>query len=240
MVIAIIALLVSILLPSLRRARELAARAVCLTSARANANAATMYAAEHERFPPSGLYTPDGDGEGERVGPWFHRDLMGNYLGLDTTTDWPAATGTALCPARPVLCSTSWVGYNASMCSATHYEARKGYDGIDQFGYSRAFPYVIGPLIDDVENGTEKVVLFEDSCRETFLYVADWKTVNVATGETYPTSPWPDDPPDTSRLNSRDERHDGGANYSFMDTHAEHLPDPNGAFLDGQITQFVK
>ena len=51
--IAIIALLVSILLPSLQRAKELTKRAICSTSLRGLANSLAMYAAEYNGFFPA-------------------------------------------------------------------------------------------------------------------------------------------------------------------------------------------
>ncbi len=53
-VIAIISLLVSILLPSLQRARDLAQSAVCMTNLRGIGPAVMMYAdAANDLFPPA-------------------------------------------------------------------------------------------------------------------------------------------------------------------------------------------
>ncbi len=51
-VISIIALLLSILLPSLQKAKTLARRAVCSSNLRQQGIAFSVYAADHNRFPP--------------------------------------------------------------------------------------------------------------------------------------------------------------------------------------------
>src|SRR3954468_12583024 len=62
-VIGIIALLISILLPALNRARAQAARTVCATQMREIINATVMYAAENKGFlPPYRGMEPVGGG----------------------------------------------------------------------------------------------------------------------------------------------------------------------------------
>ena len=52
-VVAIIALLISILLPSLARARELSKRVVCAANSRGIGQACKIYAQENEEFWPT-------------------------------------------------------------------------------------------------------------------------------------------------------------------------------------------
>ncbi|TWT44187.1 Type II secretion system protein G precursor [Phycisphaerae bacterium RAS1] len=60
-VVAIIALLISILLPSLSRARELAKRSVCASNMRGLAQGATIYSNDNEEyFPTSNFQAPTG------------------------------------------------------------------------------------------------------------------------------------------------------------------------------------
>lgn len=60
-VVAIIALLISILLPSLSRARELAKRSVCASNMRGLAQGATIYSNDNEEyFPTSNFSAPSG------------------------------------------------------------------------------------------------------------------------------------------------------------------------------------
>ena len=80
-VIAIISLLVSILLPSLNQAKELARRAACVASARGIVIGVTVYTTDHDGLFPSlhphyNAYLYDG-----RVNPDYNwRDVLGKYI----------------------------------------------------------------------------------------------------------------------------------------------------------------
>jgi prepilin-type N-terminal cleavage/methylation domain-containing protein len=70
-VIAIVALLVSVLLPALGRARESAARTVCMSNLRQIGQGLYAYAADHRGCAlPFELYTPNPSGAGMRNDPW--------------------------------------------------------------------------------------------------------------------------------------------------------------------------
>ena len=83
-VIAIIALLMAILMPSLRQAKELARRAVCMTNLHNIYNAAVGYDSEYDTLPT----TPYIAGS-----PWFAKSdshSAGNFGGGDA---WDYSTG---------------------------------------------------------------------------------------------------------------------------------------------------
>ena len=74
-VIAIISLLVSILLPSLNRAKDLAKAAICLGNVRNTVQISLMYASEHnQRFPPS--HDPGGQANSAWKHPWNGQGWM--------------------------------------------------------------------------------------------------------------------------------------------------------------------
>jgi prepilin-type processing-associated H-X9-DG protein len=98
-VIAIISLLVSILLPSLQQARELARTVVCSTSLRQQGFGLIMYLDEHrDVFPPA---QPPGGGT-------VYPNYLGPYVGYSSSevtawlpkADYRAGTGIWGCPTR--------------------------------------------------------------------------------------------------------------------------------------------
>jgi len=113
-VIAILVLLLSILIPSLRRARELARRAVCLSNQRAIWPAATAFATDHEGLLPPAPGSDHRPGvviwsPGETWGPnspgpsgtsftWQH-DFLRDYLGLSVVSHFLANRGPLYCPS---------------------------------------------------------------------------------------------------------------------------------------------
>src|SRR5690606_35097456 len=58
-VVAIIALLISILLPSLARAREMSRRAVCLANLKGGATSCLVYAESNRGFFPTPVHNPN-------------------------------------------------------------------------------------------------------------------------------------------------------------------------------------
>ena len=64
-----------------------------------------------------------------------------------------------------------------------------------------------------------RMVLFQDSRRNGFLYVCDFPCKDYGGNVSRPT-------------NSADKRHDGGVNYGLLDGHASYIEDPNAACAD--------
>ena len=86
-VVAIIALLVGILVPSLRRAKEMARRAVCMSNVHHIVFSVHGYACDNEKWLPDGLTA----GGGQNV-QWISKyivDAMDRYVGNWEITDCP-------------------------------------------------------------------------------------------------------------------------------------------------------
>ena len=102
-VIAIISLLVSILLPSLTQAKDLARTVVCLTNLKSIGLALTVYVHENEYFPPlvaNSTYPPTGE---RTLVAWFFllSEQMEGHAGYSAHTG-PGGTGRFLiCPEAP-------------------------------------------------------------------------------------------------------------------------------------------
>ena len=80
-VIAIISLLVSILLPSLQRAKNLARRTVCMSNLRTSTTACIVYATEHDGWTPAPLGNPGTlNLSPQQLATWFPwcKDVPGN------------------------------------------------------------------------------------------------------------------------------------------------------------------
>ena len=82
-VVAIIALLISILLPSLKRAKDQARTLVCSTHQKEIFNAANLYAADNANYMPRGLQFKDASGNAEYNN--FPAAIV-SYLGFDGRT----------------------------------------------------------------------------------------------------------------------------------------------------------
>src|SRR5437016_14618482 len=100
-VIGIIALLISILLPTLSGARQMATNLKCTSNVRQLCIALTMYANEYKgRFPPNinaGILPVDGDGRTWNF--WYDYDRIGRYLPKTYVTGSTSVGGPVfICP----------------------------------------------------------------------------------------------------------------------------------------------
>ena len=116
-VISIIALLVSLLLPALGRARAMARTAVCLSNVRQIGLACTMYTGDYEYYPPSCAYRKYKwqPGTPPIVVTWMN--LMDAYM--PGRAGWNSAGDTSeflICPESPEFVGTGYAncsyGYN--------------------------------------------------------------------------------------------------------------------------------
>ncbi len=95
-VVAIIALLISILLPSLNRAKAPARQLICVSNLRSQGEAASFYRQENQDYLPRGI-------QGWAMSEEYHifATAIINYLGNDPVNyPAPAASGTSSCRAR--------------------------------------------------------------------------------------------------------------------------------------------
>ena len=97
-VVAIIALLISILLPSLSRAREQARSVKCAANQKQIGFANSMYADASSNWYVPIYVQPNGPGYDEKERWWFNKKF-GNMLGIDVSGRWPEGM---LCPSAPI------------------------------------------------------------------------------------------------------------------------------------------
>jgi prepilin-type N-terminal cleavage/methylation domain-containing protein/prepilin-type processing-associated H-X9-DG protein len=94
-VVAIIALLVTILMPSLKRAKELAKAVICQSNLRALATGAHVYAMDHsEILPPGGLNNRWNDQYALRIlKPYVNEDSSVSTIGRTKHNTWRSLRG---------------------------------------------------------------------------------------------------------------------------------------------------
>jgi prepilin-type N-terminal cleavage/methylation domain-containing protein/prepilin-type processing-associated H-X9-DG protein len=220
-VIGIIALLVSILLPALNRARESAQRTVCLSNIRQIATAANNYMADNRGvFPfqfgrPGAIFDPMNETPTSWRPNWVHY-LRSRYIGNTEKANIPAtgyfggSNRIFVCPAMPnanekIGARDLQVGYAANGI-ITHLGGKK------------------------IRSRATVIVIREDAIVENAskLRPAWW-------GPGWPTQPnaeqagwsgWlylntPADPMAGSTPRLTDDPHKIGQNYAFLDGHAE-------------------
>ena len=160
-VIGIIALLISILLPSLNRAREAAKRTACLSNLRQLGTAFVMYLNDNKNhFPRTGGFAP--------VQPedWIY------FQG--------PPGGSAAFPARALKDSAiaKYLGNSGSAsifrCPSDDAEARKSV-----FGTDYAYSYAMNRNLDDQNaGGVNNVVRVRHSSEKVLLVEEDERTIN--------------------------------------------------------------
>jgi prepilin-type N-terminal cleavage/methylation domain-containing protein len=205
-VVAIIALLVAILLPSLRSAREQGKRAVCLSNMRQIMTAATIYADENrDLFPISAGANQEG-GWIRRVLPYSSKALV-YRCPSDRSEDWFRETDSA----AEKLVNDRLTSYVLSIYISPEVKPPPGApDPTPRYGYFRR---------DRVRRPSETIHFGET--RETrgtekfadHVHADDWLP-DLLTGA--PVS----SPEQELALG----RHSGVENYAFSDGHADALP----------------
>ena len=118
-VVAIIAVLVTILIPYLGQARELAYRARCRANMRALVPAAITYANYYKCLAPAG-WGPNYDSDNhvyEVKYSWYQWEMLGQFFGEAVDPNWPGGWSP---PRKSVLrCPTrgAWSGMGVLMCT---------------------------------------------------------------------------------------------------------------------------
>ena len=119
-VIGIIALLISILLPSLNRARQSAQAIKCAANMRQIGLAHTMYQNESKGWNITLMLHGDGRADGYTLNRWYKAFRELKYLKSD---------GTYLCPSEPLAAVTEQsmsYGLNANLVGATYWRNNDG------------------------------------------------------------------------------------------------------------------
>jgi prepilin-type processing-associated H-X9-DG protein/prepilin-type N-terminal cleavage/methylation domain-containing protein len=204
-VVSIIALLIAILLPSLRGARDQAKAAACLSNMRQMGIAAGMYADENNDYFPQTSH-------GSALGVWVRtlERQVGNTLlyrcPADRSTDWFSANDS---PAEQLI-NDRRASYAVNIYLSPELTPPPGSpDPTPRYGYTRrgrirhpAITVHFGELVD-----TSDVKSFSDHIH------ADQWVPNPLTGTA--TSK----PEESVAL----KRHRGKANYTYADSHVEWL-----------------
>lgn len=98
-VISIISLLIAMLLPSLKRARDQSRLTICLSNIRGQGAAVLIYAQDHGgNLPPKLVQWTESSG---RSGPWLINAFLARYQGMpfnSVAIGWPTPTGIWRCP----------------------------------------------------------------------------------------------------------------------------------------------
>ena len=167
-VIAILSLLLTLLLPSLSRAREMARIALCLSQQRGLCIPVHMYEQEYGCLSPAG-YRPN---RGGMEYAWYQKEFLGKYLSEDIPKyarvdgHEPPKKSVLRCPSPAVWegmnPDKSWIGYNVAMS----YEYQP--EGTDCRCYWR------GPKLSEIKKPIEEFVMFEDCRSSGFLYLCNW------------------------------------------------------------------
>mgnify|MGYP005860664733 FL=1 len=209
-VVAIIAILISLLLPSLKGARETASRLQCATKQRFLVTALVQYSDDQKKLPPM----------------YHHHTLLGTewysdmYLGPYLQYKLTRSSSVLLNPKSPVRCLTrglhmrnrnnSYIGYN---CNFSATDPSTGH-------------FAPGIPIAKFKVASSKVVAFTDHQGAAFWYISQWKDRNGTGGDLYdPKYGYANDPRHGGgRL---DDPTSGGSNFAFADGSCRFITRPD-------------
>ena len=224
-VIAIIAVLVTILVPYLGQARELANRARCQANTKVLVQAAMSYCDMWKVMSPYGWgpkYTCNPPVNYTVLYYWYQKELLGQYFGevvdANFRDGWaPPRKSVLRCPTwsstiynydgvNYLVGNSTWIGYNSSMS----YDCQPLGSGIRCFWR--------GPRLDEILTSSALFVLFADG-RSASVY-------NIGKTSYCDPSPPYDDP---DSISTTDGRHNGGTNFGYLDGHVKYFPDATEA-----------
>lgn len=218
-VIALVALLVGILLPALGRAKESAAGTVCMNAMRQVTFAALMYTDDAEGVLPSSgatAFAATGPGAGPPVVSTFDH-------------------GAWLFALEPYLSSELRAFSRCPSDLSPHFERPlPGTSHLRQVSYGANF-FVSGRL-----TGYERFGRLANVPRPAMTsWLAELaETGDHATSDHIHAELWPTDPANKPRQQIADARHNGSANWSFLDGHARSSRVGELWRLDASSTRF--
>ncbi|HUW81691.1 MAG TPA: prepilin-type N-terminal cleavage/methylation domain-containing protein [Phycisphaerae bacterium] len=249
-VVAIIALLISILLPSLSRAREMSKRAVCASNLRGIGQAMYIYANDNgEQFPSTKI---DPKKAGENACPGYYRsedDGTGDVppAGLPSTTAdlWLLVKAALVTPKQFICPSTSKTPDDFySPAAGGNVDPLTLYDfaGSDKAGLPVKAPNLsygyhyghdvnkAGDLSGGASNGTNMDPRFPVMADDNpYCYGEDKKAAGG--GGKYPTNCGAGESPNGNSMNHQED----GQNVLYADSHVTFAKDPLQGVEDDNI-----
>jgi prepilin-type N-terminal cleavage/methylation domain-containing protein/prepilin-type processing-associated H-X9-DG protein len=195
-VIAIIALLVSILLPSLSRAKQQAKATVCLSNGRNIAVATMMYAHENRQLLPM-VGLSHGSHMVDEQGSWFH--LLMDYAGTKLLYRCPSDESPWFEQPLPG-------GRRRKVSFATNYYVSGQMVGWEEYG-----------SLDKIRKPMQTVFAVELTEGHTPAQ-KEWASADHIHADLWLSNPEP-----KAREQVAIDRHIDRANYVFLDSHAEPL-----------------
>jgi prepilin-type N-terminal cleavage/methylation domain-containing protein/prepilin-type processing-associated H-X9-DG protein len=195
-VIAIIALLVSILLPSLHRAKRLAETSVCLANERNLAVATVIYAQENDQHLPT-VGMSHGSHIVDEQGSWFH--LLMDYAGTELLYRCPSDESPWFDRPLPG-------GRRRKVSFGTNYYVSGQMVDWEAFDSMDAIPRPMHTIfaVELAEGLTEAQ--------------QEWAAADHIHADL-----WLSDPEAKAREQVAIDRHQGRANYVFLDSHAQSM-----------------
>ncbi|HEV7298347.1 MAG TPA: prepilin-type N-terminal cleavage/methylation domain-containing protein [Tepidisphaeraceae bacterium] len=221
-VIGIIALLISILLPSLQKAKQSAQNASCLSNLKQMGIALLMYTNENKGSLPHG-YGPGGNPND------CYDDLLSKYLPGNAAN----SSGRATHAARVFLCPTATLNLTTTVDMAIHYGALPG-----PFVFNWGGPVAYVKLVK-IRRSSEVIAIGDNN--QAFGDGGSWVYLDDLNDTWHkPTSPVPGPQPGRAipilgntdgmgptglryRHFERNRNKDGSANAVFFDGHAESM-----------------
>lgn len=215
-VIAILSLLVSILLPSLTKARDLARRTLCATNIHGNSLGCFMYAEEYNGILPAlGNYNLGADGASASLYYWKNSIPVGKNLNEILQPFTPGMT-TWVCPATsaPPPDHVDTDGSKAKNIRPSSYFSFMYLPMREYPDFGQGSKKVIPGKLDEAQSGQ---VLMQDPIRYYVIFDRGWNA-NHGTGgyETYLNDNRGVNP-SSSTFYNREENNQLGANIGFYD-----------------------
>jgi prepilin-type processing-associated H-X9-DG protein len=227
-VIAVITLLVALLLPSLRQARELSNRMRCQANMKVIGGAVVAYATDYKAFPPCGLAPIVSGSSGLTYGSpyvwWFEKPMLGQYMGCDIphSASLPPKGTPVKCPSA--ACSAVGVNADGTPTAPNPEKSWIGwmwnnvpYPGYTPPGSPMHRVYYRGCKFEEIRNPPAQVPIYCDARGGSIvMYLCELQRLL-----------------NPGVFSAGDHRHNGGIDYLFADNHAQYIANPDKAYYDG-------
>jgi prepilin-type N-terminal cleavage/methylation domain-containing protein/prepilin-type processing-associated H-X9-DG protein len=184
-VIGIIALLLSILLPALNRAREAARDVQCMSNVRQLCYALVNYATEHSgRFPPNVQLIPAPPAGQPTVNYWYDEDRLGRYLPKGTQPSLTSANptiggGVFICPSDIGNAQRSYAMNIWASSIADQFVLNKSPQGLSYGGSYNPSPPFRGLFFGTHSRGASQLILIAEAHARNSVPVGYYANASV-------------------------------------------------------------